>query len=940
MAASPYAQNTLLSQRYNQSPAANARQPSGSCNYTNLNASGIVPKCGCLRFTDNSLVDYGFGTAPGRPGWCVCEHHSCYHNHDPADSHRSSGLTVIEQPPTPTTRQTSQPPQLKHMQNGLEGEARDEILPDTQWGDVKPGISMESLPAIPSQLFLSSDSGSRASSSQPGYARPFAGQGLNTLSHIPKHHTQSQQLVVAKVPIMAENGKLMYMYEDAHGPGLQSVTELATPSIQSSQDADAEARSIKNVTPVQNALQSVAGKEVTMALRPSEDGPSHHTSVTLRNESHGENLLPEIRSIIADYPMTKRNIEHRLDQLENGSFTHGFMDDTREQQDLLDIQVQAMDARVGELEDNQKQALNQYDRSSIGSRQLLDVSIDSRSSSVMLSSSVDPSRIAALEEQVLSLQAAAPPSRFKPWEVEVVFLPFGPELTGIWSSQRTSQRSRGNSTSGDERTQTQNSLAAEQARLTTYNQGTAWHKRVTDEDGPWLMPRACERGNVVYERLQSRGLVKTINIKGPDSRDVQAAMMLAFDELPDILAYNPFENDDGKPTIPPSLKRYHGLREPWIPLRKEHKVSSLQFLNLGEMLTSTLWTVSFLSSSVIMKGSGGLRRLYVTHPDSYIQHLGTTSSWTWPKLRCLSRIYPNYEASHTPEADAHEPCWEFNERYDPRPTTISTVEDSIFSQGQLSIRSIPRHEGNIDPASPSDHFSSGAASPTPSTPHVSHPVQPILPTPLKERNPFRPMIHIRTTSMPTPVAGRSSPSISSKRPMTSFDREHPSQPSLRLSKRYRTRSPSRPRDTPRWSAGPPSPYAFAEEYAHKRGTTPFAYATPHSNAPYNERSSPFFGHGRPDDDEMGSTTENSEMDGEEQNALSDYDLDDGQMEGDEWEGVQDDDSASESCPSEYPSRQLESDKAEEGKPESFGDENDGGTAQGGFMIHVDDEDDA
>jgi hypothetical protein len=114
----------------------------------------------------------------------------------------------------------------------------------------------------------------------------------------------------------------------------------------------------------------------------------------------------------------------------------------------------------------------------------------------------------------------------------------------------------------------------------------------------------------------------------------------------------------------------------------------------------------------------------------------------------------------------------------------------------------------------------------------------------------------------------------------------------------------------------------------KRGLTPFAYATPHSNAPYIERriSSEFDEDGG---DEQGSTTE--EFEGGEQNALSDYDS--GSSKGhseDEWEGVQDpvevqesgtrvlgmvvsgsswrnedeesDDDGS-SCPSEYPSNQ-------------------------------------
>jgi hypothetical protein len=194
----------------------------------------------------------------------------------------------------------------------------------------------------------------------------------------------------------------------------------------------------------------------------------------------------------------------------------------------------------------------------------------------------------------------------------------------------------------------------------------------------------------------------------------------------------------------------------------------------------------------------------------------------------------------------------------------------------------------------------------------------------------------------------SSPSLS-KRRIASFENEsHPSPARPNALKRLRTRSPSHPRDTPRWSVGPPSPYTYVEEFAEiKRGTTPFAYATPHSNAPYIERRiSP-----ASDDDadaEPGSTTE--EFDGGEQNALSDYDSYGRSTREASWEGLlehsnsglqtseshvlgisasgslgldeEESDDEGSSCPSEYPSHQpgLVS-----------------GDTKAGFRIHVDEE---
>jgi hypothetical protein len=94
------------------------------------------------------------------------------------------------------------------------------------------------------------------------------------------------------------------------------------------------------------------------------------------------------------------------------------------------------------------------------------------------------------------------------------------------------------------------------------------------------------------------------------------------------------------------------------------------------------------------------------------------------------------------------------------------------------------------------------------------------------------------------------------------------------------------------------------------------------------------------DYEQGSTTNDSEIDGGERNALSDYDDgsaddsvgDHGRQMEDEWDGVLDDsqvgkgDEDSNSCPSEYPITQ---------QPKALFEG--GAEAKAGFRIHVDDE---
>jgi hypothetical protein len=841
------------------------------------------------------------------------------------------------------------------------GRAQMDSLPDTlQWSRfINSGGSQGSLPAIPSQCLLPSDNASRTSSSQAGHARPFAGLGLQTLSHLRKTNATAQNsLATAKGRLVYENGKAMQTYQDSNGHGhLQSLTEVATPSMRSSQEADAEASFFKKGSIVQEALQKLAEERangVAIALRPlPEDATAGSKYAAIFNDTDDENLLPRIMSIVnrvVEYPLKIENHEQRLDQLENASFSQQLLEEVRDGHEHLENVVNELDERVAEVE-KQQQALN--DASSVGSRQLVNSSMDSRistTSSALVASAIDRldySRIEALEAQISELQTIAPPSHSRPWEVEVVFLPFGPRLMGVWSSQLSvSQRARMSMLSDDDWTETQNnSVSTAQANLAVHDRSTAWESSATKagDQRSWLMPKACGLRSKVDSRLRSRGLVRMIQIKGSDARDVQAAMLSAFGKLLETIAEDPYSHHEHKRAIPQSLGNYLGLRPAWVPLRKLHKDSCLRFLNTSEMLTPALWNTQFLSSSVAMRATGA-RRLYITQPDSYIQHLGTTTAWTWQKLRLLGRVYPEPSFDHTPEADAHEPCWEFDERLDPPPSVHSSIESHL----SLTLRPVSQGKPEAVSASASSSPVSLNASTTP----TSLPARPTYPiSPLKERHPFRP-VHTRTASMPTLIPLESSNS-QPKRRIASFDND--TQISLirpQTLKRLRTRSPSRPRDTPRWSVGPPSPYPYVEEFAEmKRGTTPFAYATPHSNAPYMEHHIS----GDLDDDvdeEQGSTTE--EFEGGERNALSDdYDSEGSEQLSrqpeDEWEGVQDhselqesdsrilgmfingslrpDEEESEgegsSCPSEYPSHQ----------PAGLV----SGDTKAGFRIHVDED---
>lgn len=890
------------------------------------------------------------------------------------------------------------------MEQGLLSEGSEpggppSTLPDTlQFRRYVHTGSSLGLPAIPSQCLLPSDNGSMTSGSQARYARPFGGLGLGTLSHLPSPGTGNAIKPPQSEAPQAKERK-MQVYQDSNGNDfLQSLTEVATPSAHASQEPT-ESEYGKNIASIQGALEKLAKKRSqghsAVALRPVSKGSTStaikqsasHPGVGLADiasdSGEDEYLMPRLRSLVgylSDYPNKVQNHERRLELLENTSFTNPAIDDLQEADDRMETRVGDIEDRILELE-KAHAVLN--DASSVGSKRIANSSFDSRASvtSSTILSRVDSSRIEALEAQIAELQAAALPSYARPWEVEVVFLPFGSRLMGIWSTQHGSpQRPRINSTTDVTWTQTQhNTVAAAQAQLIAHDQVSAWERSASDleqEDTSWCMARACGKGSRVDERLRSRGLVKTIQIMGPDARDVQAAMLTAFGDLPALLKEDPYSvRDENAGAVPGQLRSYLGLQSPWVPLRKVHKDSCLRFLNPSEMTTQALWTVPFLTSSVAMRQKD-IKRLYVTQSDSYIQHLGNdTAEWTWQKLRRLPRVYPDSQSiNHTPEGDANEPCWNFDDRLD----LVNESYHSSFAShiSSLSIRSPLLGNEDFEPASQSDHFSSAPVSRNASTTPTSvAPTSTIPISPIQERHPFRP-VHIRTLSMPSVVPIHTS-QPGTKRRITSFEQEGQgnsrSSPSrapstsgthLILKRRRISRSPSRPRDTPRYSDGPPSPYNYMEEMGGKRDDrmTPFAYATPHSNAPYVDHGHTRSGIGIYEDEDEESATDDMYADqdqGAEANALSDSDIanDEARYEeqerqlDEEWEGVGDsvehdrvmdyesraalrpeleDDEASDASevPSEYPSTQ---------QPGLEGMFSIGGSAKTAFRIHVDEE---
>ncbi|ESZ98462.1 hypothetical protein SBOR_1124 [Sclerotinia borealis F-4128] len=892
MAVSPSATvpNTPDQDRLNSINNTNGRrQLGGACNYTELN---FGTKCGCYEFWGQSQkpidrVTFEDGKLP-RAEVCACGHHLCFHGRNisqPTEDQRSRALSKVsglnmdsiarmaQVDHWPSTPQNFNIPGKDNPD--VARHSKDSNFRETlQWSRlVQSEINPEKIPPIPSQCFLPSETASRTSSQA---RRPFNGLGLNTLSHIPRLNTQVQA-------VQAGKERLMQTYKTFDGRSfLESPTEVmtATPSLQAAQDF--AFHGIPDELAMNKTLANIniKAQTATLPLR-SNRSPSFQASQNIHALDVQDNLLmdmdepddrlvPRLREIATDYPNIKRNHEDRIDALENASFSNTGFEELQTNIDNFGDRVYELENRVEEIEKANAAA----DESSIGTNRNLNESFDSqatKTSPALEANAIDrsdlASRVESLENRLTQIQAVLPPSWTRPWEIEVVFLPYGPQMMGIWSTSHSmSQRSRVNSCASEDWTQTQqNVLAAAQASLSDQDYSMSWERMMMKgnaDDRVQLMPRACSATSKVNERLKSRGLVKVVQIKGPDARDVQVALMSAFGDLPKQLSEDVFSASMHSPLqIPKYMDNYLGLRAAWIPLRKLHKTSTLRFLDPSEMVTPALWTVPFLSSSVAMR-TKSMRRLYVTQADSYLQHRGDGASrWTWHKLRQLPRFHDvDVVDSHTPEADAAETCWEWDERLDPAEDTSSFASFSSIRLSQ-EIEDI-----EIEPTSPSDQFSESSTPPSVAISRVqaSSPVK-------QDRHSFKPL---RTASMSALVPLTTSQM--SKRRIASFDRDRephssPVRKVSNLKRRRTSKSPSRPRED--WSIGPPSPMISTMQKIadHKRGVTPSAYATPHSNAPYTVGMSYRTKDSTMQEDDVESATYDTNMDEDyDHNALSDY----------------------------------------------------------------------
>ncbi|KAL5120913.1 hypothetical protein ACEQ8H_001101 [Pleosporales sp. CAS-2024a] len=539
---------------------------------------------------------------------------------------------------------------------------------------------------------------------------------------------------------------------------IQSATELATPSVANTPDlglADKAVQDGKNLIDTLNRLASnmqqpngSPGRSGTTSAPGSQRSPAapqEQLQQVLRAASPQAlqklvSYLAPLHNLLISIPNvanTMRDMGNRLDMLENSSFNYVQPEDLNQMLSMHDDRLVSLEYRMDEHEKHH-QAIDADQSSNSGARRRIDKVTESFESNHSLESTTSSALILAavhrketdmefsnIKDRLDVLESVAPPCTFQPWDVEVVLIPWGRHLRGIWFSpdEPMYDTSKTTTQDSDDWTQARDSRSNRADASVRDMDSSPYHgphtpMRADDSQGwssqaisdwasgsadDWLFPKACGSNNLVYKRLQSRGFVRHVKLKSPSARDFQATLCHAFSHLLEHLSYT---NQDGDAVV----TTYPGLRASFIPLRKVHKESKLRFLSPAEMSTSALWTAQFLMAGVMMRVSGNKKRLYVTQREAYIQHsddLGST--WTWQELRQLPRVQTDLDSQmedndehgqlEVSEADAKETCWQYMEAYDAPPASVHSSFGSHQSV-QLSMRPADRQwRRSITPSS-------------------------------------------------------------------------------------------------------------------------------------------------------------------------------------------------------------------------------------------------
>lgn len=843
--------------------------PNGSCSFRDLSAGGKAPTCGCRRFWLNNSLPAN----QQERAWCFCGHHACFHDFARAYGPVSNAIHAAHTAEHQALAAESAPPFVtptwsELLREPVEAGANAAISrPTTGLGIRNPSqashsesINTRLWDALNGFAWQQDGNHSGNTSDMPSTAVPSV-VGVDAPASVP---TQPLRQAIANnrpmaPPVFIPTGQDILQQNDQY-----SATEVATPSARGTPDFrevnEQQQPRIDLTTPPDQIRKRFSPRNVAYnALARQNPAPASEASQPRpplpRSASSGPSLsIQEMCNTIQDYGRRINILEsmsmisniptedlHNQFEMVDGRLLDleqwRVEQDKTQEADDTDERLRTVYSRVDGLESwqadqemmNARRGLSSSPEASTSRHKRLlpnhgsfesdgsfDMNAAAQTETIVLAALAANAetgpRIDALESRISELESAGP-SLAHPWHVQVVLLPFGRQLPGVWftSSESTESHMRSGTQASDEWNGVHEgpNLSFKSAATSgawTTESIEAWAHQTENQ---WLSPKACSNSGVVFQRLASRGLVHDIEVTATDAGHIFSAISEA---LGNVL--------ESEHVTPSSLKdKYHGLQERFIPLRKVRKSSRLRFLSPAEMVTPAAWSAAFLESSVLMKASGE-RRLYLTTPEGYLQP--PSVCWDWPSLRVLPMYDIGGELQNA-QAEGHviEACWSYNDRLD----HIASLHSSFASRSESPWSATAGHQksdienrNDVSMASPdaSRHLTQRSVS-LPSAASV---------------------LAMETDSVP-------------KRRVASFEHfelgsspvEHDVVTQYAAKRRRISSSPEIERRgfnfTPRYSREPPSPFMSDDIIAGRssqaggsnraRATTPFAYATPHSH---------------------------------------------------------------------------------------------------------------
>jgi type IV secretory pathway protease TraF len=498
---------------------------------------------------------------------------------------------------------------------------------------------------------------------------------------------------------------------------IQSATELATPSAgntpdfgglnQLVQDARQAIHTVTTLEVSPNAHSEMSPERI-VAVQDGQE-PQANSSRSLPPAKQDDSVIAAIRKMPTTLqqiaPMLNalqgylsrnpdisihesiNSLSKRMDALENASFSQVPAEQIHQQFENVDGRIVDLENRVDEhgrilttFEPENSLQERYLQRLTAGENALLDTR-QSREAADSHRMDIDR-RVKDVEERLDDLEKMRPPSLAHPWEIDVVLLPWGRDLKGIWYP--TDELLKPGMTQ-DSEIWTQARSVRSQSRASVSlgaDRDSGWSSQAihdwADNTEHWLSPKACGTNGVVFHRLRSRGLVRTVILASGGARDIQASICKAFGDLLYTVSGTMEHSEASHETSLPE-KPLLGMSAPFIPLRKVHKSSRLRFLTSPDLVSPALWTADFLASGVVMRAPAGQKRLFVTTCEAYVQQSSNlSSSWTWGRLKGLPRVVnpevkPSVSTgSNDSEPALAEPCWAHHPALDGLPSVHSS----------------------------------------------------------------------------------------------------------------------------------------------------------------------------------------------------------------------------------------------------------------------------